>query len=370
MGVPPSGHGGRSWSVGVVCVWGGGGPASLRASQQWHLRFQADHASCRGTPSLASPLSRHLCCIHTANSVPLPGSVLPTPHFSIQPPPTSVDSHPRQGHLGLIPKEALGWAALRPPEPSQAGGKAQKGAPPSASGCQRSRPVGEGVIMAAAPLARHSTRMPCFCGVPGFFCRHSPLWSSLLLSLQAVFSQPIAVPSLGLHSKPHFPAPSPPSQQVTHNSGWNAQSWDVDPACHSYFVLPSTDLPLRSPLIPWRSFSVPVDFPTVREFFWVWGPPFTFSFLPGCWSLFWYSFFLSFVLLGCEGIFLALLGVQKSSANVQHVLYENCSICRCLLDVLVRSDEFHILLFHHLDCSSRIFFKALSSSVIFLSFIF
>ena len=224
VGVPPSGHGGRSWSVGVVCVGGGGGPASLRASQQWHLRFQADHASCRGTPSLASPLSRHLCCIHTANSVPLPGSVLPTPHFSIQPPPTSVDSHPRQGHLGLIPKEALGWAALRPPEPSQAGGKAQKGAPPSASGCQRSRPVGEGVIMAAAPLARHSTRMPCFCGVPGFFCRHSPLWSSLLLSLQAVFSQPIAVPSLGLHSKPHFPAPSPPSQQVTHNSGWNAQS--------------------------------------------------------------------------------------------------------------------------------------------------
>ena len=41
----------------------------------------------------------------------------------------------------------------------------------------------------------------------------------------------------------------------------------------------------------------------------------------------------------------------KSSTNVQQVLCENCSICRCILDVLVRRDELRILLFHHLDPS-------------------
>lgn len=40
----------------------------------------------------------------------------------------------------------------------------------------------------------HSTMMPCFCGVLGFFHKLSSLWSSLLLSSQGVFSQPTAVP--------------------------------------------------------------------------------------------------------------------------------------------------------------------------------
>ena len=142
------------------------------------------------------------------------------------------------------------------------------GAPPSAhGGGQRSWQVGRGVIMAALPLESHSAMTPCFYGVPGFFQRLSRLWSSLLLSLQAVFSQPTAVPSLGPCSKPHFPAPSPPSQPVTHDSGWNVQNCSVDHACSSYFVLPSTDHLRCSPLIPQRSFSVPADFPTVREIF-------------------------------------------------------------------------------------------------------
>ena len=102
---------------------------------------------------------------------------------------------------------------------------------------------------------------------PRFFHRLSRLWSSLLLSLQAVFSKPTAVPSLGPRSKPHFPAPSPPLQQVTHDSGWNVQRCGVDHVCSSYFVLPSTVCLSCSPLIPRRSFSVLAAFTTVREFF-------------------------------------------------------------------------------------------------------
>ena len=144
--------------------------------------------------------------------------------------------------------------ALRPPEPMQAeetlaqgaGGPTQVGAPPSAC---RSRRVGKGIIMAAPPLAHCSTMTPCYV-VSGFFHRVSQLWHPLLLSLQAVFSQPRAVVSLGLHSKSLFLAPSSPSQQVTHDSGCNAQSCGIDHACSSYLLLPSTDRLLHSPLIP------------------------------------------------------------------------------------------------------------------------
>ena len=121
--------------------------------------------------------------------------------------------------------------------------------------------------MAAPSLARNSTMTLCFYGVPGFFHKLSQSWSSLLLSLQAVFSQPTAVPSLGLRSKPHFPALSAPPQQETHDSGWDAQRCSADHARRSYLVLPYTGRQLHSLLIPQRSFSVPADMPTVREFF-------------------------------------------------------------------------------------------------------
>ena len=77
-----------------------------------------------------------------------------------------------------------------------------------------------------------------------------------------------------------FSSTQPPSQQETCNSGWNAQCCGVDHACSSYFVLPSTDHLLHSPLIPQSSFSVPADFPTVRKFFCMRGLPLTFSLLP------------------------------------------------------------------------------------------
>ena len=145
----------------------------------------------------------------------------------------------------------------------------QVGAPLNARRGQRSWWVGKGVMMVAPPLACHLTVTRCY-GVSGFFHRLSLLWCPLLLSLQAVFSQPRAVRSLGLHSKPPFPAPSSPSQQVTQSSGWNVQSCGVDHVCSSYFVLPSTDRLLCSPLIPQSSFSVPADFPSARESFLMW----------------------------------------------------------------------------------------------------
>lgn len=45
------------------------------------------------------------------------------------------------------------------------------------------------------------------------------------------------------------------------------------------------------------------------------------------------------------------LRCPMSSANIEQVLCEDCFICRCIPNVLVRRDKFHITLFHHLDSS-------------------
>ena len=58
--------------------------------------------------------------------------------------------------------------------------------------------------------------------------------------------------------------------------------------------------------------------------------------------------------------FLLLFWESKSSASLQQVLCENRSICRCILDVPVRRDEFHVLLFHHLDFSPSNYFGTLA----------
>ena len=65
-------------------------------------------------------------------------------------------------------------------------------------------------------------------------------------------------------------------------------------------------------------------------------------------------FFLSFSFFHptwLQGNFSCPLSCLKSSTNVQQVFCENCPIYRCILDVLVRREEFCILLFHHLDTS-------------------
>ena len=239
-------------------VWGQWWPRPPCTSQKWCLAFQVDHASSRGIPGHTYPYSRPLCCICSANSAPLLGPVLPTPCFSSQTLPASADSCPRQGCPRLIPKEPLGWGGAQASgahagggDPSPRGGWACSDGSPSQYPQRLMKPAGgergcNGGYTPCTPLKNDTLLLRC----PGFFRRLSQLWSSLFLSLQSVFSQPTAVSSLGLCSKPHFPAPSPPSQQATHNSGWNVQSCNVDHACSSYFVLPSTDHPLHSPLIP------------------------------------------------------------------------------------------------------------------------
>ena len=160
------------------------------------------------------------------------------------------------------------------------------------------------------------------------------------------------IPSLGPRSKQYFSACSPPPQQETQDSGWGAQGCGTDQVCSSYFVLPSTDCLLYSPFIPWRSLSVPADFPTVRGFFPEWGPLLEFSFLPGLpFPFFIPLLFLSSYLV-TRGFFSSCpFSCPKFSTNVQQVLCKTCSICRCILDVLVRRDEFHILPFCHFDSS-------------------
>ena len=55
----------------------------------------------------------------------------------------------------------------------------------------------------------------------------------------------------------------------------------------------------------------------------------------------------------------------RSSASVQLVLCENCSIHRCILDEFVGREELHVLLLlHHLDYSRSLFFIIFSGSVI------
>jgi len=65
-------------------------------------------------------------------------------------------------------------------------------------------------------------------------------------------------------------------------------------------------------------------------------------------SFFFDSFFLFFILPGCEEIFLVFLSV--SYTNIKQVLCENGFVCRHILYVLVRRDEFCILLLCQLDC--------------------
>ena len=100
-----------------------------------------------------------------------------------------------------------------------------------------------------------------FYGGLGFLQEHSWLWSSSFPSPQAVSSQPTAVLSPGLLSKPHVPAPRPCLHWQTHVSSWDMQSCDLDPLCRSHSVLPATDWLLHSPLRSQSSPSVPADLP-------------------------------------------------------------------------------------------------------------
>ena len=80
-------------------------------------------------------------------------------------------------------------------------------------------------------------------------------------------------------------------------------------------------------------------------------------------SSFIYLFFFFFHHTLLQGDFSCPLRYLESSANVQQLLCENCSICRWILDVPVRGHKFCVLLFHHLDSSPRLKFSELFESV-------
>ena len=131
--------------------------------------------------------------VPTTSCGPLPETTLLTPHLSTQTPPALVGSRLRQGHPGLIPEEALPWAALTTLNASWmeeafaqgVGEPDQMGALPSALGDRTSG--GEADYNGLPAYACHSG-IPCFCGIMGF-CKLSWSWSSLFLSLQAFHSQ-------------------------------------------------------------------------------------------------------------------------------------------------------------------------------------
>ena len=112
--------------------------------------------------------------------------------------------------------------------------------------------------MAAPLFVCHSTVALCFYGSLGLLHEHSWLWSSTLLSLQAVSIQPTAVLSADLLSQPHIPALSPaPHQWTCLRRG--TQGCGTDHLCRSHSVLPATDQLSRSPPSPRSSPSVPDD---------------------------------------------------------------------------------------------------------------
>lgn len=116
------------------------------------------------------------------------------------------------------------------------------------------------------------------------------------------------------------------------------------------FCLPQKGL---SPLIPQSSLSAPADLSTFSECGNLSSPSASHQ---DCWPVFLFLFFFSFFgptrLLGH---FSYPLRCPESSTNVQKMLCENCSICRCILDVIVRRDKFWVLLFCHLDFPLKFF---------------
>lgn len=255
-GVPPSAH----WEAGAG-VWVA---PPLPITQQWHThRFLGRPCFLQQHSQLES--SSLIC---TTSCGPLPETTLLTPHFSTQTPPALVGSRLRQGHPGLIPEEALPWAALMTPNTSWMeeafarglGEPDQMGAPTSVLEDRTS--CGDMGNNGLPACACHSG-MPCFYGIMAFY-KLSWQWSSLFLSLQAFHSQQLS-PLRG--STPYFPAPNtpiPPEQETQLRLGCMGLQY----RSHIQFLLClAFHSPLQcSPLIPKSSFSVSADFPTMRGF--------------------------------------------------------------------------------------------------------
>ena len=155
----------------------------------------------------------------------------------------------------------------------------------------------------------------CFYGCLGFLHEHSWLWSSLLLSLQFVSSQPTTVPSLSLLSKPHNldPAHNCTIRHTFQAGVCRAVTWAICVGL-TLSCLPHTVccILLQAPEAPFLFQTVS---PPVRGLLWVQEPLLSFSFPPrvaGPILTFLFLFFslLSLILPSCIGVCLVLLGVQ------------------------------------------------------------
>lgn len=138
----------------------------------------------------------------------------------------------------------------------------------------------------------------------------SPHSHPFRLSLQLSFRTPVAVLSLCLLFKPHFPAPKLPSYQETHDSGWDMPGCGMNHKHTCYTVLPPTDwlISVLPSSLPEVSFLPQFISPLWRGF----SECGNLSSLPtshkGCWILLVSSFI--FFSSGM-GIFLILLDVQS-----------------------------------------------------------
>ena len=152
------------------------------------------------------------------------------------------------------------------PWPEGWAGPTQKEAPLSTHEWQRDWQVVEGVVMAVISLVHRSTMISCFCGVQHFSHRLSQLWSSLLLSLFLASICPLPGPIL----------PTPLSSNrflfATDNSWFRLECAEVwCRSCVKFNLLcPAFHRSYTVFFDPGGSFSVPVDFPTLRVFFFFW----------------------------------------------------------------------------------------------------
>ena len=229
------------------------------------------------------------------------------------------------------------------------------GVPPSDCEGQRSWQEGKRVVLVALPLVCHQ-QWQLASMVSQAFSVNFPICG-------APYSCPFG---LSFHSQElsppwvHVPNPTFQHQDPFHNRRLTTQAEMFRAVVQTMqavltFFLPSTGHPLHSPLTccvllwspkglflsqlissPRGSFSKCKDLPSLS------------ASRQGCWSLLWFLLFFSFFHpTWLWGDFSCAFRSLKSSANVQQVLWENCSICRCILHVLVRNNEFYVLLFHH-----------------------
>ena len=165
---------------------------------------------------------------------------------------------------------------------------------------------------------------PLSCGAlllwcPGFLLQTFPVVELLIPVHSGSLHNHQLSPSW-VHVQTPLSITQPSSRQKTYNSGWAGQGCSRDHVHSSYFVMPFTDGPPYSPLILWRSLSVPANFPTMRGFS-DQEPLLTFSFPSGLQVLFLILFFFFFFFpTPLWGDFSCPFMCSESSSNIQQVL--------------------------------------------------